>query len=111
VVEGDDGKGEGERLLWVIERINFEFYDMLEDKKMAYQRVISKQKPLSKARYSEDPVDFEVSLILSYFPTEDKCDVKDAISSLSDPFLVLNVLSTLKANLFRIQTEGSSKKR
>ena len=78
---------------------------------MAYHRVISKQKPLSKARYSEDPVDFEVSLILSYFPTEDKDNVKEALSSLSDPFLVLNVLSTLKANLFRLHTEGSSKKK
>ena len=100
MVEGDDG--EGERLLWVIERIQIEFYEMLEDKKSAYQRVITKQKPLSKARYSEDPADFEVSLILSYFPSEDKADVKEALSSLSDPFLVLNVLSTLKANYFRL---------
>jgi hypothetical protein len=98
-------------LLLVIERIQIEFYEMLEAKKMAYQRVISKQKPLSKARYSEDPVDFEVSLILSYFPTEDKDNVKEALYSLSDPFLVLNVLSTLKANNFRLKTEGSSNKK
>ena len=70
VGEGDDGTGE--RLLWVIERIEYEFYDMLEAKKIAYQTMISKQIPLSKARYSADPVDFEVSLILSYFPIKIK---------------------------------------
>ena len=47
-------------------------------------------------------MDFEVSLILSYFPSEDKEDVKKALSTLFDPFLVINVLSTLKANLFRL---------
>ena len=40
VEEGDDGSGE--RLLWVIERIEYEFYEMLEDKKRAYHTVISK---------------------------------------------------------------------
>ena len=100
MVDGDDGTGE--RLLWVLERLQYECDEVLQAKKMEYQRVISNQKPLSKAKYSENPVDFEVSLILSYFPTEDKDDVKEAISILSDPFLVLNVLSILKANLYRL---------
>jgi hypothetical protein len=39
VEEGDDGTGE--RLMWVIERIEYEFYEMLEAKKVAYQTLIS----------------------------------------------------------------------
>ena len=58
--------------------------------------VIEKNK---KKHIAEDPIEFEIAMIQSKFPKTSKDDLKEAIEVFQDPFLVMEILAILEANL------------